>query len=402
MNKIDYTLLDVLNDPEFDEIAGKSDPKGPDTKSEADLLIDAFEEINFFIERYGRLPDDKDMIEYGLSARLKNFRENQSHKVILKPFDRYDILDNKEITTSLEGVLIDDVDGLLDSIGDSSIFDFKHTPKSKERSDADYIAQRKPMPEEKFVEYEKMFFHVHKELREGKREIKPFKNAEKNLKPGQFYIMDGILLYLKSVAPKSRNYKNRYVNWDRGDRRTFTIFENGTFSDMLFSSLGKQILKNGKLITQSVDVTLNELSVSNRLVNNNDKLSGWIYTLQTKSDNPELRSIKNLYKIGFTTIPVKERIKNAKSEATYLFADVKNVIPWKIYNWKANKLENLLHRFFAKRCLNLYLSDKGQIINPREWFVVPFKVIEEAIILIQNQQIWHYKYDPESESIKIK
>lgn len=401
MNKIDYILIDIFDDPEFDEIAGKSDPKGPDIKSEEELLIDAFEEINLFVEQNGRLPGDKDMIEHRLSARLKNFRENESHKVILKPFDRYDILDNNEDTTSLEDVLNDDVDGLLDSNGDSSIFDFKHTPKSIDRSAPEYIAQRKSMEEEKFVEYEKMFFDVHKELREGKREIKPFKNAEKNLKPGQFYIMDGVLLYLELVGPKSRNSRYRYAR-DGDDRRTLTIFENGTYSDMLFSSLGKQILKSGKLITQSVDDTLNELSQKNQRVDSKDVLSGWIYTLQTKSDNPKLRSIKNLYKIGFTTTPVRERIKNAKSEATYLFADVKNVNSWKIYNWKANKLENLLHRFFATRCLNLDLVNRGQKINPREWFVVPFHVIEEAIILIQNQQIFYYRYDPESESIKIK
>lgn len=401
MDKKIYTLNDVFNDPEFDEIAGKSDPKGPDIKSEEDILIDAFEEVNFFVEQNGRVPDDRDMIEHRLSARLKSFSENQSHKVILRPFDRFDILDNDEITTSLEDVLIDDEFGLLEPDGDSSIFDFKHTPKTIDnRSDPDYVAQRKPMEEKDFVEYERLFFQVHRELREGKREIKPFKNAEKNLKPGQFYIMDGVLLYLESVRSKDR--KSKHANRDRGDRRTLTIFENGTYSDMLFSSLGKQILKNGKLVTQSVDVTLNELSVKNTRVNNNDVLSGWIYTLQTKSDNPELRSIKNLYKIGFTTTPVRERIKNAKSEATYLFADVKNVNSWRIYNWKVNKLENLLHRFFATRCLNLDLFAKGQRINPREWFVVPFHVIEDAIILIQNQQIFYYRYDPESESIKLR
>jgi hypothetical protein len=110
-----------------------------------------------------------------------------------------------------------------------------------------------------------------------------------------------------------------------------------------------------------------------------------------------------LYKIGFSSVPVKERIKNAKNEATYLYADVQIVATYRCNNINANKLENLLHRFFAKACLDIDLfDDKGQRITPREWFVVPFDVLDEAIALILSGTILNYEYDPNSQMIRLK
>jgi hypothetical protein len=63
----------------------------------------------------------------------------------------------------------------------------------------------------------------------------------------------------------------------------------------------------------------------------------------------------------------------------------------------------LLHRFFAEACLNLDIfDDRGQRITPREWFVVPLDVIEEAIQLILHETIVNYRYDAKSQSIELK
>ena len=110
-----------------------------------------------------------------------------------------------------------------------------------------------------------------------------------------------------------------------------------------------------------------------------------------------------MYKIGFSSTPVEERIKNAKNEATYLYADVHLVATYKCNNINANKLESLLHRFFATACLNVDLfSDKGQRITPREWFVVPFDVLDEAIALMLGGTILNYEYDVVNKRIKLK
>lgn len=86
-----------------------------------------------------------------------------------------------------------------------------------------------------------------------------------------------------------------------------------------------------------------------------------------------------------------------------MFADVHKIASYACYNINANKLEELLDRFFASACLNVDVFDpKGMRITPREWFVVPFNVIEEVIELILNESIIHYKYDLETKTIVLK
>tara|TARA_R110002072_G_scaffold130515_4_gene269401 strand:+ start:999 stop:1193 length:195 start_codon:yes stop_codon:yes gene_type:complete len=62
-----------------------------------------------------------------------------------------------------------------------------------------------------------------------------------------------------------------------------------------------------------------------------------------------------------------------------------------------------LHRFFAKACLDIDLfNDKDQRLNPREWFVVPFPIIDEAIKMILKGTILNYEYDAERKLIVLK
>lgn len=81
---------------------------------------------------------------------------------------------------------------------------------------------------------------------------------------------------------------------------------------MLYRSLGKQIQKNGKLITDIIEnVERNFFKTSNQL-NEEDSQTGWIYVVKSKSTNPAIANIKDLYKIGFSSTPVDKRISNAK------------------------------------------------------------------------------------------
>ncbi|WP_452233053.1 GIY-YIG nuclease family protein [Lacinutrix sp. MEBiC02595] len=402
MSKKKPTLDDIFNDDEFGLLDSKA--KTSTVKTEEDRLIDSFEEINIFIDKNNREPNKSSMSEYGLLAVLKNFREDDTKKKIVKPFDRHNLLGYVEMEKqSLEDILNDDDLGLLDTDKDLSIFTFKHTPKQEDRADADFIAQRTPLKEKDFKPYEGLFQKVHKEIKEGKREIKPYKNTEKNLHVGNYYIMDGILLYLESANLEESEIELKSGNRIRLEGRTRTVFENGTYSNMLFRSLGKQIQKNGKLITNSNDYAENELFVNSGLVKEEDVQTGWIYVLKSKSIDPKISKIKDLYKIGFSSNSVDDRIKNARKEATYLYADVKKIATYNVYNRNADKLENLLHRFFASTCLDIeFTNEKGQRINPREWFVVPFEVIDEAVQLIINGNIVNYTFDASSKSIKLK
>lgn len=397
------SIDDILNDDEFGLLDAK--PQTSNVKSAEDRLIDSFQEINSFFSKHGREPGKNSMSEYGLSAKLNNFRENEEQKKILKPFDKYDLLGEVDIEErTIDDILNDDDDmGLLTPDDDLSIFRLRQVPGRSSRSDSDFVAQRYPMKKEDFHPYEKLFHQVHNDLRNGRRKLKAFKNLEKNLQVGHYYLMDGLVLYLESadLDEKVIESKDGIRTWLDG--RTTTIFENGTYSNMLYRSLGKQIQRNGKLITKTHDEVEGELFVNSNLVMEDDIKTGWIYVLKSKSTDPKIATIRNLYKIGFSSTPISERIKNARHESTYLFADVQKVASYACYNRNAGKLESLLHRFFAKACLNVDLFDKkGLRITPREWFVVPFEVIEEAIHLILTESIMDYEYDVESEMIKIK
>lgn len=402
MAKKKLTIDDIFNDDDFGLLDSKV--KASTVKTDDERLIDSFEEINVFIDKNDREPNKSSMSEYGLMAKLKNFRENEDQKKILKPFDRHNLLGHVEMEKqSIDDIFNDDDLGLLDPDKDLDIFKFKHTPRPEDRAEADFVAQRKPMKEKDFEKYEKMFLQVHKEIKEGKRKIKPFTNIEKNLHVGDFYLMNGIMLYLESANLKKEEWEQKSGNRVRVEGRTRTVFENGTYSNMLYRSLGKQIQKDGKLITNTYDKIERDLFVNSGLVKEEDIQSGWIYILKSKSTKKELAEIKDLYKIGFASSSVDERIKNARHEATYLFAEVQKVATYKVYNRNADKLESLLHRFFANACLDIDLfNEKGQRLNPREWFVVPFEVIEESIQLILNENIVNYEYDTLTKKIKLK
>lgn len=402
MDKKKLTIDDIFDDDDFGLLDSKA--KTSIVKTGEDRLIDSFEEINAFFDKNIREPNKSSMSEYGLMAKLKNFRENEAQKKVLKPFDRHNLLGYVEMEKqTIDDILNDDDLGLLDADKDLDIFKFKHTPRPEEKAEADFVAQRKPLKEKEFEKYEAMFHKVHKEIKEGKRKILPFRDVEKHLNVGHFYILDGILLFLEDANFKREESDLKESTLKRKDGRTRIIFENGTLSNMLYRSLSKSLYNNGKMISNTYENITQELFVNSGLIKEEDIQSGWIYILKTKSTNKELAEIKDLYKVGFASNSVDERIKNARHEATYLFADVQKVATYKVYNRNADKLEILLHRFFANACLDIDLfNEKGQRLNPREWFVVPFDVIEETIQLILNENIVNYEYDPLTKKIKLK
>ncbi len=396
------TLDDIFNDDDFGLLDTKL--KTTHIKNEDDRLIDSFEEINAFIDKNGREPGRSSMSEYSLYASLRHFKEDEASKKILKPYDRHDLLGYVEMEKpTIDDIFNDDDLGLLETDNDLDIFKFNHTPKPQDKAETDFVAKRTPIKEKEFEAYEKMFQKVHQELKEGKRKFQKFEDVETHLHAGRFYLLDGLLLYLESVN-FNRDKEGLSINTARRkDGRTRIIFENATLSNMLYRSLGKSLYTSGKLISEPNDAHSQNLFVHSSSIEDEDAQTGWIYIVKSMSNNPKISSIENLYKIGFASISIDERIKNAKNEATYLFADVRKVATYQVMNLNANKLESLLHRFFAKSCLNVDIfDDNGQRITPREWFVVPFEVIDEAVQLMVNGNIVNYEYDTETMKIKLK
>ena len=75
-------------------------------------------------------------------------------------------------------------------------------------------------------------------------------------------------------------------------------------------------------------------------------------------------------------------------------ADVEIVGSYRIANANAGKLENVLHRFFASARIDIKLREEvGGFVEPREWFLVPYAAIQEAINLIKSGEIKNKRYD---------
>lgn len=386
------TLDDIFNDDTFGILDIKTNVA--QVKTDKDRLIDEFEEINIFFDKNHREPGQGSMSEYSLMARLKKVRNDEVIKKILKPYDRHNLLGHVEMEPpTLDDVLNDD-SGILDTSDDLSIFKYRHIPKEEDRAKTDFVARRKPLGDREFAPYEKMFHRVHQEIKDGRRKIIEFKDVDKELRVGGFYFIDGVMIFLESAetSRKDSDLKSSMIN--RKDGRTRTIFENGIVSNMYYRSVSKAIYNGGAKMVSDLDAP-EQLQFNNlEDINNEDESFGWIYVLKSKSQRPEIQNIKNLYKIGFSSIPVEERIKNARNEATYLYDDVAIVATYQIYNLDAKKFEQLIHRVFATVCLDVEFTTFNNLhYNPREWFVVPFETIEQCINLITNGTISNYKYN---------
>lgn len=399
MSKKKLSLNDIFNDDEFGILDAK--PKNSSAKTEDERLIESFQEINTFFEKNNREPEATNVTEFKLLSRLKALRKDAKKSTILKPYDSHNLLSSKEEVRSVADILSDDDLGLLDTEETLSIFKLKNVPSSAERAESDFVARRKPMKDKEFRPYEASFKRIHKELREGKRKLVNF-NYEA-LKVNEYYVNNGVMLYLESVDWEKQIQEFNSGVHNRPDGRTRTIFENGTISNMMFQSLYKVLHANGRMVTNPDSYIEQELFNNANAVNEEDLETGWIYILRSKSKKPEISSIENLYKIGFSTVPIEERIKNAAKEPTYLMADVSVVEGYKCYNMNAQKFEHLLHRFFAEACLNVDVFDeRGKRYSPREWFVVPLSLVKKSINLILSGEIVNYRYDVNGEALILK
>ena len=354
-------------------------------------LIESFEEINQFYEESGREPKvGSDIGEFMLASRLQGIRNNPGKVKTLLPFDFHNLLkceENKSIT--VEDILGDDPMNLLVGDDDSSIFNLTHVKKS-ERIRPDYVSRRTKCLD--FESYAALFQTVHDDLKAGRRKLVEFK--EENLKEGKFFVLRGILLFLEKSDNKETTFEFESGTRIRSDGRTRCIFDNGTESTMLYRSLYKALLQDGFEVSEYQEME------AEHQISDEDKQNGYIYVLSSLSTNPQVANTPDLYKIGCCSGAVSDRIKNAANEPTYLLSDVKIILTARCYNINVFQLEGAIHDFFSKSNISFEVIDKdGNIYHPKEWFIAPLSIIEEAISLIVNDDISKYEYNAEMKLI---
>jgi hypothetical protein len=209
-----------------------------------------------------------------------------------------------------------------------------------------------------------------------------------------------VLFYLEKInITRKEHYKSDGTRV-REDGRTRCVFENGTESNMLKRSIEKILYTNGKVVTENLDSSNEDFLKHFNNISEVDQETGYIYILKSKSTKNEIQEIKNLFKIGYSSTSVEERIKNAAEEPTYLMADVRIIMTYNCFNMNPQKLENILHKFFGKSCLSIDVIDNaGKRCTPREWFIAPLEIIDEAIQYILTGEIINYQYDEKKEVI---
>lgn len=368
--------------------------RGTSTSSPDEIMIEAFLKINAFYAEHGREPEKSNADERTMFNHLNSFRKNEEKKQVVIGFDEYGLLaEPKEKKfdvpkpETIDDLFANDPLGLLGDGSDSlapeaDIFTLKHVPKEM----PEYVAQREKC--EDFEKFAPLFEQCHEHLKNEERKIIPFAR-EQQIKKGMFYVLKGVLLYVAEVGKKKR-VKGKL------NARLRVIFDNGTESDMLLRSLAAELYKDGRRVTQHHDKLLDGFSG----ISENDKESGFIYVVRSLSKDEKIKSIPNLYKIGFTRKSVESRLKDVANDPTFLQAEVSLIKAYKCFNMNSQLLEQKLHAFFGKVCLNLDVYDSnGKRHVPREWFMAPIEAIEQAIHLLLNGEITDFVYDVDREMI---
>ena len=359
-------------------------------------IVAGFEEISRFAEEHGQPPqhgEDLDIFERLYAVRLDRIRDLQECRDLLAPLDEQGLL-AETFAASTSGAEDLDDDALLAELGvevaKSPLTELKHVRSTAEKKAADEVANREKC--EDFSKFKPLFEMVQKELDSGLRETRPFE-MKAEIGKGRFFIVGGQKAY---VTEKGETITNEQ---GRTDARLRVIFDNGTESNMLMRSLQRALNKDGagrRITDPSAGPLFSDQTIDG------DEASGIIYVLRSKSDHPLVTENRELvHKIGVTNMSVEKRIAGAQLQPTFLMANVEVVATYELYNINRSKLENLIHRIFEPARLEIEIMDRfGRPVVPREWFLAPLFVINDAVEKIRDGTITGYHYDPRAAGLK--
>ncbi len=345
-----------------------------------DRLADSFLEISDFYAEHGRIPmvDTTDINERKLGVRLRALILDDTKAEALAAVDTHGLLKTAAPPESLDEIFTGDQFGLLDD--PTGILTIRNVPTNIKK--ADNIARAHKSKD--FAKYEQGFKDIHAGLESGGW-LRTSISSEYQIQPNRYFVFNGILAYVE-------NRDDSFKVSGKINARLHVIYENGTESNILLRSFARTLYraKEGARIAPA-DYQTNP---NWQDVTDDDQVTGHIYILKSLSEDPRVQDIQNLYKIGYTTGEVKDRIRNAQADPTYLMAPVKIVDSYKCLNLNTQKFEHLIHRFFGEVKLDMSLtSPDGTSYIPSEWYVVPLDVLNRVINLIINGEIVHYRYD---------
>lgn len=389
-----------MRDFDLDDLAAELAEFAPPEKKTSrsaseERIIAGFEDIQRFTEQHGRAPqhgEDRDIFERLYAVRLDRLRSLPDCCALLGPLDHQGLLAEAAVISANDAIDIDELAAELAGLAnENDITVLRHVRTSAEKRAAEEVADRKRC--EDFENFRPLFEQVHTEVKTGLRQSQPITADNRTIEKGDFFILDGITLYVAEVGEPLKTTGREL------DRRLRLIFSNGTESNLLLRSL-QRAFYDDPAARRLASPQSGQLSFGGAL-EADDVESGTIYVLRSLSDHPFVAEHRALiHKIGVTGGKVETRIANAEHDSTYLLAKVEVVATYKLAGINRTRMENLFHQLFAPARLNITINDRfGHPVQPEEWFLVPLFVIDEAVARIKDGSITGYVYDPKAAKL---
>jgi hypothetical protein len=356
-------------------------------------IIAGFEDIQRFFEEHKRLPvngDGRDIFERLYAVRLGQLRKHAEARAVLAEFDPHGLLgatdtDSTQIDALSEEDLLAEL-GVAADVASSceDITVLRHVRTSNERREAEEIADRTPCKD--FTKFKPLFEQAERELGAEVRKALRF-GRDATIQERDFFILEGQFAYVAEMGETIKMASGH------NDARLRVIYSNGTESNLLLRSLQKALWKDEtgrRLTSPSMGPLFSDEAEPD------DIESGTIYVLRSLSSHPYVSAHRELiHKIGVTGGKVEARISGADKDVTYLLSGVEVVATYKLHNINRVRMENLFHRIFGIAQIDISIDDRfGNPVKPREWFLVPLQVIDEAVEKIRDGSITEFHYDP--------
>jgi hypothetical protein len=350
-----------------------------------DRLIESFNEVQNFVEKEDRVPsiEAEDFIEATLGKRLLTIKSNKFQIDSLRPYDRFGLLDEAQTPKSLKDLF--ESDDPIISGNSSEIFKVRTSLKKQQRDGFEEKAERKKCKD--FEKFKILFDEIQNKLKLSEKKLTYFTSIDQLVEKG-FYVYEGMMLYVPEFGKIVKVYSHK-------QQRIRVIYENGFESNMYKRSLAQRLYEGGLVV-----VDLNDNNYKSNQIHEN--IVGYIYVLKSKSSNPKINTIKDLYKIGFTRNNIAERIKSASQDPTYLMEDVEIVGSFIVTgDYNPQKIENLIHRVFSDAAIDISVIDEdGKEVRPKEWYSVPLHVVEQVVNMINSSEIIDFIYDKDARKMK--
>lgn len=339
--------IDYLNDELL--LTPSEKPKAAQTPLLA-RAVEVIERINAFVDETGAEPisvSGRCVRERMLANELAGLRASKAELDGLASYDTHRLVFGEtSVADPLDDPLLSD--GL-------DIFEVRDELKPIARPD--FVADRHVCPD--FERFEPLFNEVRNSVEGGVRKPQPFRQERVDL--GEFFILKGQLVHVADLRDEHRRN-------GKPDARLRVIFDNGTESNLLMSSLVRRLYedKDARRIT---DTNAGPLFEGAR--------TGFVYVLRSLSDKLQ---VKGLLKVGTTSGAVEDRIAHAETQSTYLFAPVEIVETYELVGHSAKEVEQLIHRALRPYHIALRVTGPdGRSFSSVEWFRTTPELVEQAI-----------------------